>query len=70
MARGFHDFRLRNEEPSAESILKEALDWLDTHRAQPTFLYIHLLDTHFPHSENEYSRRFFGDSTPPSTTVC
>jgi arylsulfatase A-like enzyme len=62
-AREFHDFRLRNEEPTAEAILDEALAWTVAHRHQPTFLYIHLLDTHFPHFENEYSRKFFGDTS-------
>jgi len=62
LARDFHDFRLRSEEASAESILAEAVDWLVGHRQQPTFLYIHLLDTHFPHYENDFSRRFFGEA--------
>jgi hypothetical protein len=62
LARDFHDFRVRSEEPTAEVILAEALDWLVGHRSKPTFLYVHLLDTHFPHSENEYSRRFFDEA--------
>ena len=46
--------------PSAALVVDQAIDWIASHRAQPFFMYLHLMDTHFPHPFEEDARALFG----------
>jgi arylsulfatase len=46
--------------PRAESVVGFAMGWLDAHRNEDFFLYVHLMDTHFPHFLEDDSAAFFG----------
>jgi arylsulfatase A-like enzyme len=46
--------------PDAERVVDRALEWLDAHRDRDFFLYLHLMDTHFPHPFGADARSFFG----------
>ena len=46
--------------PKAAVVIDEAIDWLERHRQQEFFLYIHLMDIHAPHGFEEDARHFFG----------
>ncbi len=37
----------------AEEVLRRAVEWLEQTSPRPFFLYIHLMDTHFPHNRQE-----------------
>ncbi|MDP8236463.1 MAG: sulfatase [Candidatus Erginobacter occultus] len=37
----------------AEEVLKRTVEWLEQTSPRPFFLYIHLMDTHFPHKRQE-----------------
>lgn len=60
MAREFDDFEVRFE--GAEALVDRGLAWLRRHRDEPAFLYLHLMDTHFPHAADAHAMRFFGES--------
>ncbi len=65
-----HDLsdRLRSEAssgyPDASLAVDYARNWLDTHRNEDFFLYLHLMDTHFPHAYGEDAQDFL-----PATEV-
>ena len=44
----------------AEAVVDFGIEWLDRHAEQDFFLYLHLLDTHFPHDFEFDARGFFG----------
>ena len=44
--------------PRAERVVDAALAWLERHRGEDVFLYLHVMDTHHPHFLNEEARRF------------
>ena len=44
--------------PRAESMIDSAIAWLEANRDRDYLLYLHLMDTHFPHSFGEDARRF------------
>ncbi len=46
--------------PEAADVIDEAIDWLERHRRQDFFLYVHLMDTHAPHYFEDDARHFFG----------
>ena len=48
--------------PSAERVLEAVLPWIRTHHADDFFLYIHLMDTHFPHAFDTDAQGFFGQA--------
>ena len=47
----------------AEKVIDYAIKWIRDNRREDFFLYIHILDTHFPHNFEEDAQRFFGAST-------
>jgi arylsulfatase len=49
--------------PPAERMIDYTLDWLRAHTEQDFFLYLHLMDTHFPHPFGTDAQRFFGPGT-------
>ena len=53
--------------PSAEQVVDWLIDWLDDHRGRDFFLYVHLMDTHFPHVRGADARTFFdGEPDTPA----
>ena len=46
------------EYPRAEAVVDYAIEWLSTHSDRDTFLYLHLMDTHFPHHLIEEAKAF------------
>jgi hypothetical protein len=69
--------------PSADEVVDFALAWVDRHRDSKFFLFVHLMDTHFPHRVGddalhflsgeqpsiEAVRRFAGNGTPKDDTL-
>jgi arylsulfatase A-like enzyme len=51
--------------PNAEQVVKWAIDWIADHLDQEYFLYLHLMDTHFPHRFDVDARAFYGTDEPP-----
>ncbi|MGH9461443.1 MAG: sulfatase [Vicinamibacteria bacterium] len=47
--------------PSAEQVIDESIGWIAGHRGDDYFLYIHLMDTHFPHSLTPDAEYFLGE---------
>lgn len=47
--------------PTADQVTDAAITWLDGHRGDDVFLYLHYMDTHFPHPWGPEARRFGGD---------
>jgi arylsulfatase A-like enzyme len=48
--------------PRAEQVVDFALDWLQNSSHESFFLYLHLMDTHFPHPRGPDARQFFNES--------
>ena len=48
-----------NPYPPAEMALEVALEWARRHKDEDFFLYVHLMDTHFPHAFGPEARAFF-----------
>ncbi len=55
------DYDRRYGHPRGDAVVDAALRWLDRHRHRDTFLYLHFMDTHFPHFFGPEARRFFGE---------
>jgi arylsulfatase A-like enzyme len=49
--------------PRAEQVIDFAIAWLDRNADRDYFLYLHLMDTHFPHRFEEDARRFIDSET-------
>ncbi|MGH9381367.1 MAG: sulfatase-like hydrolase/transferase [Thermoanaerobaculia bacterium] len=47
--------------PTAAQVTDAAITWLDGHRGDDVFLYLHYMDTHFPHPWGPEARAFGGD---------
>ncbi len=47
--------------PPARLVVDRARAFIDAHRDEDYFLYLHIMDTHFPHPFGEDARRFFGE---------
>jgi len=52
--------------PDAAQVIDFALDWLAGRLDEDFFLYLHLMDTHFPHGFTADARAFFGPGPPPT----
>ena len=50
--------------PRAEGVVDFTIDWLEQHRDDDFLLYVHLMDTHFPHFFGEEAREFLGTDPP------
>ncbi len=46
--------------PRADEVIDFTIDWLRDHRGSDFFLYVHLMDTHYPHYFEEEAQDFFG----------
>ena len=46
--------------PRAEYVIDYVIRWLEQNEGQDFFLYLHLMDTHFPHFFGKDAQRFFG----------
>ena len=46
--------------PNAENVIDHAINWIRENRNQDYFLYVHLMDTHFPHYFDADAQAFFG----------
>lgn len=44
--------------PRANQVVDEAIRWIDGHTGDDFFLYLHLMDTHFPHHYGRDAKRF------------
>ncbi|MAG30307.1 MAG: hypothetical protein CL908_05350 [Deltaproteobacteria bacterium] len=51
---------LHRYSPPAEIAVDRSIEWIDRHRGEDVFLYLHLMDTHFPHGFGADAREFFG----------
>jgi len=51
--------------PRAEEVIDYTLAWLENRLDDDFFLYLHLMDTHFPHYFEEDAQAFFGGDRPP-----
>jgi len=49
------------EYPRAEAVVDYAIEWLAAHPDRDTFLYLHLMDTHFPHHLIDEARLFLDE---------
>ncbi len=49
--------------PRAWAVVDRAIEWVDAHRDEDFFLYLHLMDTHYPHFFEDDAREFFGADT-------
>lgn len=72
------DYPEKYAKPRAEQVIDYVLEWLERHRNEDYFLYLHLMDTHFPHFLEEdglsllpegaaiqgAAQRFQGDGRP------
>jgi arylsulfatase A-like enzyme len=47
--------------PRAEKVVDHVLQWIKDNKNRDYFLYIHIMDTHFPHFFEEDAHAFFGD---------
>lgn len=47
--------------PRGERVVTAAIDWISAHRDRDFFLYVHLMDTHFPSFLEGDALDFFGD---------
>jgi arylsulfatase len=52
--------------PRAEEVVDYAITWVKAHREENFFLYLHLMDTHFPHYFEKEARAFLGHNAPES----
>jgi arylsulfatase A-like enzyme len=48
--------------PTAAQVVDQAIDWIAAHRTAPFFMYLHLMDTHFPHPFEEDAQALFGSA--------
>ncbi len=64
---GFQTYPGVIEDPSER--LRRSLEWIDTHKAQPMFLFVHLWEAHWPyHPPAPYDRMYRTDSSDISGT--
>jgi arylsulfatase len=60
------DYDRRYSYPRAEQLVDFAMEWVDAHHGQDFFLYLHFMDTHFPHRFDADAREFFGEEEYPA----
>lgn len=46
--------------PPAKTVIDRAIPWIEEHDKDDYFLYLHLMDTHFPHRFGPEAKAFFG----------
>lgn len=46
--------------PRAEAVVDRAIEWIDKNRRRDYFLYLHIMDTHFPHYMEGDAAAFYG----------
>lgn len=56
-----------NPYPVAEDVIDFTMDWIDKHKDQDYFLYVHLMDTHYPHHFGADAKDFFISDTYGAT---
>jgi arylsulfatase A-like enzyme len=63
---GLHGRKVRrSRQVPAAAVVDAALDWLETRRGEPTFLWVHTMDPHFPYDPpSPFDRRFASDPVP------
>ncbi len=61
------DFKDMTAYPDATQLVDEAIAWLETHPGRDFALYLHFMDTHFPHLLGEDARGYLGDAPRPET---
>lgn len=52
--------------PSAEKVIDFSINWLKKNKDKDFFLYVHIMDTHFPHYFNDDAKAFFGKDDYPA----
>jgi arylsulfatase A-like enzyme len=55
------DYDRKYGAPRAAETIDFAIDWMDDHSNQDFFLYLHLMDTHFPHFFEEDAKELLGN---------
>jgi arylsulfatase len=55
--------------PVAQDVVDRALTWMGDHREDDFFLYLHMMDTHFPHALDADAQTFYGASEYRGVTV-
>ncbi|MFP6663923.1 MAG: sulfatase [Deltaproteobacteria bacterium] len=61
------EFPVERGYPNAAQVVDEAIAWLDENSSPDFALYLHFMDTHFPHFLDADAREYFGDAEPPDT---
>jgi arylsulfatase len=56
---------LKTYSPPAVEGVDRALRWIREHRDEDYFLYLHLMDTHFPHEFTPQAQKFYGSIHAP-----
>jgi len=51
--------------PPAHLVIDYTISWLKKNLHRDYFLYVHLMDTHFPHFFEADAKEYFGDANPP-----
>lgn len=51
--------------PTARQAVEYTIDWIDDHAAEDFFIYLHLMDTHFPHQLDRDAKRFLPAGVAP-----
>jgi len=46
--------------PRADKVVDKAIEWIEKNRRRDYFLYLHVMDTHFPHLFEEDAASFYG----------
>jgi arylsulfatase A-like enzyme len=54
--------------PQTDIAIDRAKEWIETHRDDDYFLYIHLMENHFPHQFDEDAKVFFDGSDYPASS--
>jgi arylsulfatase A-like enzyme len=54
------EFEEKYGHPRADQVIDFALEWLEHHSDRDFLLYLHLMDTHFPHYFEDDAKYFFG----------
>jgi len=55
------DFEKKYAYPRVDKVIDFTMKWLDFNREKDFFLYVHIMDTHFPHFFEDDAKFFFGE---------
>lgn len=61
------EFPVERGYPNAAHVVDDAIAWLDENSSPDFALYLHFMDTHFPHFLDADARVYFGEAEPPDT---